>query len=160
MVKTLPDRGLILKRGTIVESTIISAPSSTKNKDKQRDFEAHSVKKGTTWYFGYKAHVGVDKDSGIFHSVEVMSANVRDVEVTSKLLTGEGETVHCDSGYVGAEKRRCHRKEPQRQKRSNIKPTANRLNTRKIPIVQKGRSKEENAKNYPSEQKSSMYLLS
>lgn len=105
VVKTLTDRGLILKKGTIVDSTIISAPSSTKNKDKKRDPEAHSVKKGTTWYFGYKAHVGVDKDSGIVHSVEVTSANIHDVEITSKLLTGEEETVHGDSGYVGAEKR-------------------------------------------------------
>lgn len=105
VVKTLTDRGLILKRGTIVDSTIISAPSSTKNKDKQRDPDAHSVKKGSAWHFGYKAHVGVDKDSGIVHSVEVTSANVHDVEVTPKLLTGEEETVHGDSGYIGAEKR-------------------------------------------------------
>lgn len=105
VVKTLTDRGLILKRGTIVDSTIISAPSSTKNKDKQRDPDARSTKKGNNWHFGYKAHIGVDKDSGIVHSVEVTSANVHDVEVTPKLLTGEEDTVHGDSGYIGAEKR-------------------------------------------------------
>lgn len=105
VVKTLEQRGLILKRGTIIDSTIISAPSSTKNKDKQRDPEAHSTKKGTAWHFGYKAHIGVDKDSGIVHSVEVTAANVHDVEVTPKLLTGEEDTVHGDSGYIGAEKR-------------------------------------------------------
>lgn len=105
VVKSLTDRGLILKKGTIVDSTIIAAPSSTKNKDKQRDPDAHSVKKGSAWHFGYKAHIGVDKDTGIVHSVEVTSANVHDVEVTPKLLTGEEDTVNGDSGYIGAEKR-------------------------------------------------------
>lgn len=71
VVKNLTDRGLILKKGTIVDSTIISAPSSTKNKEKKRDPDAHSVKKGTAWHFGYKAHIGVDKDSGLVHHVEI-----------------------------------------------------------------------------------------
>lgn len=105
VVKTLAERGLILKKGTIVDSTIISAPSSTKNKEKKRDPDAHSVKKGNAWYFGYKAHVGVDKDSGLVHTVEVTSANEHDVTMTSKLLHGEEETVNGDSGYIGAEKR-------------------------------------------------------
>ena len=105
VVKTLTERGLILKKGTIVDSTIISAPSSTKNKEKQRDPDAHSVKKGNAWYFGYKAHVGVDKDSGLVHTVEVTAANEHDVIMTSKLLHGEEETVSGDSGYIGAEKR-------------------------------------------------------
>ena len=105
VVKTLTDRGLILKKGTIVDSTIIEAPSSTKNKEKQRDPDAHSVKKGSDWYFGYKAHVGVDKDSGIVHTLEVTGANEHDVSMTSKLLTGEEEVVYGDSGYLGAEKR-------------------------------------------------------
>ena len=105
VVKTLADRGLILKKGTIVDSTISEAPSSTKNKEKQRDPDAHSVKKGSDWYFGYKAHVGVDKDSGIVHTLEVTGANEHDVSMTSKLLTGEEEVVYGDSGYLGAEKR-------------------------------------------------------
>ena len=105
VVKTLTDRGLILKKGTIVGSTIISAPSSTKNKEKKRDHDAHSVKKGNAWYFGYKAHVGVDKDSGLVHTVEVTAANEHDVTMTAKLLHGEEETVNGDSGYIGAEKR-------------------------------------------------------
>ena len=71
VVKNLTDRGLILKKGTIVDSTIISAPSSTKNKEKKCDPDAHSVKEGTAWHFGYKAHIGVDKDSGLVHHVEV-----------------------------------------------------------------------------------------
>ena len=105
VVLLLMERGLILKKGTIVDSTIISAPSSTKNKDKQRDPDAHQVKKGNTWHFGYKAHVGVDKDSGIVHTVKVTAANQHDVSMTSELLTGDETVVYGDSGYLGAEKR-------------------------------------------------------
>lgn len=105
VVKALTDRKLILKKGTIVDSTFIEAPTSTKNKEKQRDPDAHSAKKGTTWHFGYKAHIGVDKDSGLVHTVEVTPANVNDVTMTSKLLTGEEDEVNGDSGYIGAQKR-------------------------------------------------------
>ena len=101
----LKERGLILKKGTIVDSTIISAPSSTKNKERKRDPEAHQTKKGNTWYFGYKAHIGVDRDSGLVHTVKATSANVHDVSMTPELLHGEEETVNGDSGYVGADKR-------------------------------------------------------
>lgn len=105
VVTALMERGLILKKGTIVDSTIISAPSSTKNQKKKRDPDAHQVKKGNTWYFGYKAHIGVDRDSGLVHTVEATSANVHDVVETSKLLTGEEAVVYGDSGYLGADKR-------------------------------------------------------
>ena len=105
VVILLMERGLILKKGTIVDSTIIAAPSSTKNKDKQRDPDAHQVKKGSAWHFGYKAHIGVDKDSGLVHTIEVTSANVHDVTMTSQLLTGEEAVVYGDSGYLGADKR-------------------------------------------------------
>ena len=105
-VVTLPEnRGLILKKGAIVDSTIIWAPSSTKNQDKQRDPDAHQTKKGNTWYFGYKAHIGVDKTSGLVHHVEATAANVHDVTVVPQLLYGEEDSVHGDSGYLGAEKR-------------------------------------------------------
>ena len=105
VLKTLTERGLILKKGTIVDSTIIAAPSSTKNKEKKRDPDAHQVKKGNAWHFGYKAHIGVDKDSGLVHSVEVTGANIHDVTMVPKLLTGEETVVYGDSGYLGAEKR-------------------------------------------------------
>ena len=105
VVSLLEAKGLILKKGSIVDSTIISAPSSTKNRQKQRDPDAHQTKKGNTWYFGYKAHIGVDKDSGIVHHVEATAANVHDVTMVPKLLYGEEESVHGDSGYLGAEKR-------------------------------------------------------
>ena len=105
VVRTLIEKGLILKKGTIVDSTIVSAPSSTKNQKRERDPDAHSVKKGNTWHFGYKAHIGVDKDSGLAHTVEVTGANRHDVTMVPKLLIGEEEAVYGDSGYLGAEKR-------------------------------------------------------
>ena len=88
-----------------MDSTIIEAPSSTKNKEKKRDPDAHQVKKGNTWHFGYKAHVGVDRDSGLAHTVKATAANVSDVSETANLLHGEEETCHGDAGYIGAEKR-------------------------------------------------------
>ena len=105
VVTMLMEQGLILKKGTIVDSTIISAPSSTKNKEKKRDPDARQTKKGNTWHFGYKAHIGVDRDSGLVHTVKTTAANVHDVTMTSKLLHGDEETVNGDNGYVGAEKR-------------------------------------------------------
>lgn len=105
VVGALTERGLILKKGTIVDSTIISAPSSTRNKDKKRDPDAHQTKKGNTWHFGYKAHIGVDKDSGLVQTVKATAANVHDVSQTASLLTGEEEVVYGDSGYLGAGKR-------------------------------------------------------
>lgn len=105
VVEQLTARGLILKKGTIVDSTIIAAPTSTKNKERKRDSDAHQTRKGNTWYFGYKAHIGVDKDSGLTHTVKATPANIHDVTMMSELLTGEEEVVYGDSGYLGAEKR-------------------------------------------------------
>lgn len=105
VVALLTERNLILKKGTIVDSTFIEAPSSTKNKDKKRDPEAHSAKKGNTWHFGYKVHVGVDHETGIVHALEVTSANKHDVCMIAELLIGEEQVVYGDSGYLGAEKR-------------------------------------------------------
>lgn len=105
VVELPTQHGLILKRGTIVDSTFIEAPSSTKNQKKERDPEAHSAKKGNVWHFGYKSHIGVDSESGLVHTVQVTAANVHHVCVTADLLTGEEEQVYGDSGYLGAEKR-------------------------------------------------------
>ena len=88
-----------------MDSTLIAAPSSTKNKEKQRDPEAHSVKKGNQWYFGYKEHIGVDADSGLVHTVETRAANVHDSNMVVELLQGTEEDVYGDSGYLGAEKK-------------------------------------------------------
>lgn len=105
VVGLLQERGLLLKKGTIVDSTLISAPASTKNREKKRDPEAHSTKKGNTWHFGYKAHVGVDRDTGLVHTLKATAANIHDVTMMAELVTGEEDTVHGDSGYLGAEKR-------------------------------------------------------
>ena len=105
VVTLLQQKGLILKKGSIVDSTLIEAPSSTKNREKQRDPDAHQAKKGNQWHFGYKAHIGVDKDSGLVQKVKVTAANVSDVATMPELLTGEEEVVYGDSGYLGAEKR-------------------------------------------------------
>ena len=105
VTRLLQERRLMLKKGTIVDSTLISAPSSRKNAEKKRDPEAHSTKKGNNWHVGYKAHIGVDKDTGLVHTLKVTAANVHDVTMTAQLLSGEEETVHGDSGYLGAEKR-------------------------------------------------------
>ena len=105
VVKILTKRKLILKKGTIVDSTFIESPSSTKNKEKKRDPEAHSGKKGNTWHFGYKAHIGIDKKTGLVHHLETTAANEHDVTVVPELLTGKENTVYGDSRYLGAEKR-------------------------------------------------------
>jgi IS5 family transposase len=105
VVELLQRKGLLLRKGTIVDSTLIEAPSSTKNREKQRDPDAHQTKKGNQWHFGYKAHIGVDKDSGLVQKVKVTAANVSDVATMPELLTGEEEVIYGDSGYLGAEKR-------------------------------------------------------
>lgn len=101
----LTERGLLLKVGTAVDATLIPAPSSTKNKDKARDPEMHSSKKGNQWYFGMKAHIGVDADSGLVHSVRGTSGHVSDIAEGNTLLHGEERMAFGDAGYQGIEKR-------------------------------------------------------
>jgi transposase, IS5 family len=101
----LTRKGLLLKRGSIVDATIIAAPSSTKNADGERDPEMHQTKKGNQWHFGMKAHIGVDADSGLVHTVTTTPANEADVEVVDELLHGKEEVVYGDAGYTGADKR-------------------------------------------------------
>lgn len=104
----LGDRGLMLRQGTIVDATIIHAPSSTKNKERKRDPEMHSTKKGNQYYFGMKAHIGVDAESGLVHSVVGTAANVADVTQVDQLLHDEETYVCGDAGYTGAQKRPEH----------------------------------------------------
>jgi transposase, IS5 family len=101
----LARKGLLLKRGSIVDATIIAAPSSTKNADGERDPEMHQTKKGNQWHFGMKAHIGVDADSGLVHTVTTTPANQADVEQVADLLHGKEEQVWADSGYRGAPSR-------------------------------------------------------
>lgn len=98
-------KGLLLRQGTIVDATIIDAPSSTKNSSRTRDPEMHQTKKGNQWFFGMKAHIGVDRDSGLVHTVVTTAANVADVTQTDKLLHGREQVVYADAGYTGADKR-------------------------------------------------------
>lgn len=101
----LSQRGLMLKVGTIVDATLIAAPSSTKNKDKERDPEMHSSKKGEQMYFGMKAHIGADADSGLVHTVRGTSGNVHDVVEGNSLLHGQEQVGFGDAGYQGVDKR-------------------------------------------------------
>jgi IS5 family transposase len=101
----LARKGQSLRAGTIVDATIIAAPSSTKNQDGERDPSMHQTKKGNQWHFGMKAHIGVDDESGLVHHVECTAANVADVTQVHKLLHGKEDTVCGDSGYTGADKR-------------------------------------------------------
>ncbi len=104
----LSDRCLSLRQGTIVDATLIHAPSSTKNKDGKRDPEMYQTKKGNQFYFGAKAHIGVDYESGLVHSVVVTAANVADVTQVDKLLHGTENVVCADADYTGVEKREEH----------------------------------------------------
>lgn len=135
VIHTLMEKGLILKKGTIVDSTIIEAPSSTKNQKKERDPEAHQVKKGNEWHFGYKAHIGVDKDSGLVHKMEVTPANTHDVTMVSQLISGEEKEVYGDSGYIGAEKREeaiTHNNEGKKIKyKINRRPSQSKKNSKR-----------------------------
>jgi len=107
--KHLDREGLSLKEGTIVDATIIEAPTSTKNKQGQRDPDMHQVKKGNEWHFGMKMHIGVDDAVGMIHSVETTAANVHDITVADKLLHGDEQSVWGDAGYVGIDKRKEHK---------------------------------------------------
>lgn len=102
---TLVNKGLMLKQGTVVDATLIAAPSSTKNRDGERDPEMHQTKKGNQWHFGMKTHIGVDADSGLVHTVVGTAANVNDVTQASVLVHGEETDVFADAGYQGVAKR-------------------------------------------------------
>jgi len=101
----LTEKGLLLREGTIVDATIISAPSSTKNRDNTRDPEMRQTKKGNRWYFGMKAHVGTDTGRGLAHSVVVTDASVHDSQVMDELLHGEEQAIYGDRAYTN-EKRK------------------------------------------------------
>lgn len=101
----LTERGLLMRQGTVVDATIIAAPSSTKNEEGERDPEMHQARKGQQWHFGMKVHHGVDAQSGLIHSVVCTAANEADVVHAHELLHGQETQVHGDSGYTGMHKR-------------------------------------------------------
>ncbi len=101
----LASKGLLMREGTIVDATLIAAPPSTKNDDKKRDPEMHQSKKGKTWHFGMKAHIGVDAASGLTHTLVTTSGNVSDVAQAHALLHGNEKIALGDAGYQGVDKR-------------------------------------------------------
>lgn len=119
----LEQGGCMMRGGTIVDATIISAPKSTKNASGKRDPEMHQTKKGGEWYFGMKCHVGVDAGTGYIHSLEATSANVHDITQASKLIRDDDEVLYGDSGYIGIEKREEIKNHPNK---SQIKYRINR----------------------------------
>lgn len=131
-VKSLLDEaGLIMHGGTIVDATIIEAPSSTKNKTGKRDPEMHQVMKGHEWHFGMKIHAGVDAGSGIVHTITATPGNVHDIVETHKLIRDDDEVVYGDSGYTGIEKREEIKTDENHSKiefRINQKPRGKRKN--------------------------------
>ncbi len=104
MTAVLPERGLLLRQGTIIDATLIAAPPSTKNRTKSRDPEMKQTKKGNQWYFGKKVHIGADAASGCVHSAGMTSANVHDSVVLDALLHGEEEIAFGDSAYASNER--------------------------------------------------------
>jgi len=101
----LAERGLLLREGTMVDATIIAAPTSTKSKGHERDPEMHQTKKGNEWYFGMKAHIGADADSGLVHSLHASAANESDVAHAHAVLHGEETAAYVDAGYTSVAKR-------------------------------------------------------
>ena len=101
----LTEKGLLLKGGSMVDATLIAAPSSTKNADHARDPEMHQTKKGNQWYHGMKAHIGADTESGLVHTLVTTAANASDIASLADCLRDDDATAHLDAGYVGAQKR-------------------------------------------------------
>lgn len=101
----LMQQGMKLSGGTIVDATLIAAPPSTKNREKQRDPEMHQTKKGNDWHFGMKVHIGVDSRTGLVHSATVTAANVHDSQQVAHLLHGEETRFYGDSAYRGQAQR-------------------------------------------------------
>ena len=101
----LGEKKRLMREGTLMDASILAAPSSTKNRRRERDPEMHQTKKGHQWYFGMKAHIGTDDASGLVHSVEGTAANVSDISQAHALLHGEEKRAGADAGYTGVEKR-------------------------------------------------------
>lgn len=123
--------GMIMHGGTIVDATIVSAPSSTKNKDGERDPEMHQTKKGNQWHYGMKVHIGADAGSGYVHTITGTAANVHDIEEAPKLFREDDHVGYGDSGYWGIEKRDEVKTDPNLSKiefRINKRPSSIKVN--------------------------------
>lgn len=129
----LQEQGFKISRGTIVDATIINAPSSTKNKNKERDPEMHQTKKGNQWYFGMKGHIGVDSRTKLIHSVEVTAANVHDSQVLPDLLHGDETRVWGDAAYTG-------QSDALREQAPNAKDFTNKKAYRNRPLSERDKT--------------------
>lgn len=105
LASQLRAEGLMMREGSVVDATFAESPSSTKNASRSRDPEAHQAKKGSSWHFGYKAHIGADRDSGLVHTVATTAANVADVTMAKERVRACDGEVYLDAGYTGLEKR-------------------------------------------------------
>lgn len=139
--------GLMMQGGTIVDATIIHAPSSMKNKTGKRAPEVHQVKKGNEWHFGMKVHVGVDAGTGYVHTITGTAANEHDSQQAHKLIRkGEDEVMYGDSGYPGVDKQQVVRENPDLSKvefRINKRPTSVKEKSNGInweQLIEKGKS--------------------
>jgi IS5 family transposase len=151
-VNAYPSRkGLMLTRGSIVDATIIAAPSSTKNAEGERDPEMHQTKKGNQRHFGMKAHIGVDAASGLVHTATTMPANGADVEVVDALLHRKEQVVHADSGCTGADKRvqRKNRRWQIAARRGRIKAMADGRAKRALERIEKAKASVRAKVEYP-----------
>jgi len=126
----LEELGLMVREGTIVDATIIKAPSSTKNKEKQRDSEMSSTKKGNEWYFGMKAHVGTDSNSGLVHTVVCTTASIHDSQEFDELLHGDEKELYGDKAYASESRKQHYQSEGKiwnvARKSSRSKPLSER----------------------------------
>ncbi|QPN63878.1 IS5 family transposase [Synechococcus sp. CBW1004] len=132
--QSLREKGVMLKEGTILDATIINAPSSTKNKTGERDPEMHSVAKGNQWFFGMRCHIGVDAASGLVHSVVSTAANVHELNTAPDRVHGEERVIYGDSGHIGIEKREAF-KDCEAEMRIAMKPGQRRV----LPDTPEGR---------------------
>lgn len=137
----LQEKGLLLMKGTIVDSTLVAAPSSTKNQKKERDPDAHQVKKGNQWYFGFKGHIGVDRDTGLVNKIVTTAANVHDTAPVPNLLEGTEEEVYGDSGYLGIDQ---HEEVPKVNRAG--KGIAFRINVRRSSLKKLPEAEQEKAR--------------
>ena len=140
--KRLQEKGLLLMKGTIVDSTLVAAPSSTKNQKKERDPDAHQVKKGNQWYFGFKGHIGVDRDTGLVNKIETTAANVHDTTPVPDLLEGTEEEVFGDSGYLGIDQHDDVPKVNQEGKKIAFRINVRRSSLKKLPEAEQKRARE------------------
>ena len=153
VLELLQARGLLLKKGTIMDSTIIAAPPSTKNHEKKRDPDACQTKKGNTRHFGYKAHIGVDQDTGLVHHLEVTAANVHDVVVTQSCSPARKRMSTAIQRILALRNARMLLYITTRARKSAIKSIADPRSVKTIPCVQSGGSE----KNLPFGLRSSMF---